>query len=170
MVQLNEDFRELELKIENKVLSDLSIHNESFQEPLNIDRIVFTSGGIFVIQYCEARGFIDGHPDRQVWLSDGDVRIKNPLMENQLVIDSLKMVIPPYFHDFFYSVVGFKRRVKLNVQGNHRDIEGKEFMLGENEISEYIERIIYKKIVQQNKPIKPHHLNILERGLRWMNH
>ncbi|TFE04012.1 nuclease-related domain-containing protein [Jeotgalibacillus salarius] len=159
----------LNLRVENKILSYVSLNHSSFNQPLDIDKMVFTSGGIFIINYNEAKGMIDGSQDRPIWLSEGDVRIKNPLIENEKKIDSLKMVIPPYFHDYFYSIVGFKKRVKINVPGNHKNIEGNQWMLSESEISEYIERVILKKNVQQNQPIKPHHLNILERGLRWMS-
>jgi len=59
--------------------------------------------------------------------------------------------------------------VKINVSGNHRDIEGQQWLLSESEVPEYIERVIRKKIALNNQPIKPHHLNILERGLLWMS-
>ncbi|MBM7577816.1 nuclease-related domain-containing protein [Jeotgalibacillus terrae] len=159
----------LNLKIENRTLTQLNLSHRTLDDELMIDRIVFTSGGIFVIQYNEARGMIDGTQERPIWLSDGDVRMKNPLQENEKIIQALKKILPPYFHDYFYSIVGFKKRVKINVPGNHKNIEGNQWLLSESEIPEYIERIILKKNVQQEKPIKPHHLNILERGFSWMN-
>lgn len=171
MVQSAENkisYNSLDLRIDNRTINDVRLTHRSFEKDLLIDRIVFTGGGIFVIQYNEAKGMIDGSPERPVWLSEGDIRIKNPLHENEKKISLLKEIIPPYFHDYIYSIVGFKKRVKLNVQGNHRDIEGNQWMLGENEIPEYIERVILKKNVLNNQPIKNHHLNILERGFVWM--
>ncbi|WP_404405020.1 nuclease-related domain-containing protein [Jeotgalibacillus malaysiensis] len=157
----------LNLRIENRTVDHLDL-SDRLHEDLYIDKMVITTGGIFVIQYNEARGMIDGNHNRPIWLSDGDIRMKNPLQENQKKIQSLKQFIPPYFHDYFYSIIGFKKRVKINVPGNHKDIEGQEWLLAEGEISEYIERVILKKNVMQDQPIKMHHLNILERGLRWM--
>lgn len=77
-----------------------------------IDHILITRGGLFVIETKSNKGTIYGDIDDDMWTCvkkeyQDDKRFKNPIKQNKGHINHLQRMFPPHFHPKMMSIIVF---------------------------------------------------------------
>ncbi|MEH6940097.1 nuclease-related domain-containing protein [Bacillus sp. JJ664] len=110
-----------QLPKEYKYLSDIIVPNPKAKSGYSqIDHVVITPYGIFVIETKNYQGTIYGGEDRKTWLVNGKFKMMNPFIQNFGHIQALKPLISRKFGEHFISVVSFTKRCILKVDGDFR--------------------------------------------------
>jgi len=130
-----------QLPKENKYLSDILVPNQKAKSGYSqIDHVVITHYGIFVIETKNYQGTIYGGKDRNTWLVNGKFKMMNPFSQNFGHIQSLKSLIDKKFEDNFISIVSFTKRCTLKIDSDFRKIHSNELLIYDIELSDYISR------------------------------
>lgn len=100
------------------VIHNLKIPNVSGKTvTTEIDHVVISRYGIFVIETKNHGGMIFGKEDEYYWTqkfrNKHKEKIYNPIRQNQGHINSLKALLPEYSERSIISIVAFTRRAKL---------------------------------------------------------
>lgn len=125
-----------------KYLSDIMIKNSRAKSGFSqIDHVVITPYGIFVIETKNYQGTIYGGKDRKTWSVNGKFKMMNPFIQNYGHIQGIKNHIETKYHDQFISVVSFTKRCTFKIdEMDYRKIASNEFIVYDVELSEYINR------------------------------
>ncbi|MBM7692481.1 hypothetical protein JOC77_001911 [Peribacillus deserti] len=135
-------------------LNDILIKNSKSSSGYSqIDHVVFTPYGIFVIETKNYQGTIYGAKERKTWIVNGKFKMMNPLMQNFGHIQALKRLINELYHDYFINVVSFSKRCTLKIEGEVRKVSSNELVIYDIEFTEYIERKIAVLKLQNREPI-----------------
>ena len=126
-----------------KYLSDLLIKNpKSTTGYSQIDHVIITPYGLFVIETKNYQGTIYGGKDRKTWLINGKFKMMNPLTQNYGHIQAIKHFIDVKFHNTFISMVSFTKRCTFKIELELRQINSNELVIYDIELTEYITRKI----------------------------
>jgi hypothetical protein len=101
-------------KKEFKVINDVLL--KSGDRSSQIDHIVVSIYGIFVIETKNYGGWIHGHENSEYWVQTyykNKTRFKNPVIQNKGHIITLKKVLQEYKHVVYYPIVVFSGKAKL---------------------------------------------------------
>ena len=135
-------------------LSDLLIKNaKSSTGYSQIDHVLITPYGLFVIETKNYQGTIYGGKDRKTWLINGKFKMMSPLLQNYGHIQALKNLIDVKYHPFFISMVSFTKRCTLKIGVDLRKIQSDEFVIYDIELSEFIQRKAAILKYQNKEPI-----------------
>lgn len=109
-----------------------------------IDHIVISQYGIFVIETKNYKGWIFGGENSEKWTQNvwgNKYSLGNPIKQNNAHINSLKKVLPSYSFLQYVSIIVFSRRatLKVNVSSNRNVIYTYQLI---NKISSYKEVIL----------------------------
>lgn len=81
-----------------------------------IDHLVISPQGIFVIETKNYKGWIHGNEDSEYWTQTiyrSKAKFRNPIKQNWGHIYALKEALPEYQHISYYSVIVFAGNAKL---------------------------------------------------------
>lgn len=129
------------LSREYPYLSDLMLKNPKSRSGYSqIDHVVLTPYGIFIIETKNYQGIIKGTRKQRKWYVNGKFEILNPLIQNYGHIESVKMAINIPKEKRIFSIVSFTRRCTFKVELELRDIKSDQLIIYDTELSEYIYR------------------------------
>ncbi|WP_404427383.1 NERD domain-containing protein [Ureibacillus chungkukjangi] len=136
-----------------KHISDLMIKNAKSSTGFSqIDHIIITPYGLFVIETKNYQGTIYGGKDRKTWLVNGKFKMMSPLVQNFGHIQAIKNVLEPSYQDYFISMVSFTKRCTFKIDEELRQISSNELVVYDIELSEFINRKIAIRKLQNEEP------------------
>jgi hypothetical protein len=139
---------------EYRYISDLFIKNSKSSTGYSqIDHVIITPYGLFVIETKNYQGIIYGGRERKVWLINGKLKMMNPLMQNYGHIQALKNFIDVKYYQFFISIVSFTKRCTLKIEEELRQINSNQLVIYDVELTQFINRKIAVLKLQFNKPV-----------------
>jgi Nuclease-related domain len=135
-------------------LNDLLIKNpKSSTGYSQIDHVIITPYGLFVIETKNYQGTIYGGKDRKTWLINGKFKMMNPLMQNYGHIQALKSFIEAKYHPYFISVVSFTKRCIFKIEEELRKISSTELVIYDVELTQFINRKVAVLKLQYPNPL-----------------
>jgi hypothetical protein len=143
-----------QLPKEYKYLSDLLIENPKAKSGYSqIDHIVISPYGIFVIETKNYEGTIYGDKERKTWLVNGKFKMMNPFVQNYGHIEAVKRLIDKKYENLFISMVSFTKRCTFKVGTEYRKIASNELIVYDIELSEFINRKVAVIKLQNSLPL-----------------
>lgn len=144
-----------------KHISDLMIKNTySSTGYSQIDHLMITPHGIFVIETKNYQGTIYGGKNRKTWLVNGKFKIMSPLVQNYGHIEAIKNFIDLKYHELLISIVSFTKRCTFKIDEELRKIQSNELVVYDIELTEFINRkvavnkLIHKESILSNQDIE----------------
>jgi hypothetical protein len=132
--QLSKDYR---------FLSDLFVKNKKSRTGYSqIDHLLITPYGIFVIETKNYQGSIYGGKERKIWLINGKFKMLNPFVQNYGHIQALKTFLDVKYHGLFISIVSFTKRCTFKVGLDYHEIESNELIVYDIKFTDLIVRKI----------------------------
>lgn len=148
------DIQLSQLPKEYMYLNDLLITNSKSSTGYSqIDHIIITPFGLFVIETKNYQGTIYGGKDRKTWLINGKFRMMNPLMQNYGHIQALKKFIDVKYHLYFISMVSFTKRCTFKIEEDLRKINSNQLVIYDVELTEFINRKVAVLKLQYKNPV-----------------
>lgn len=124
-----------------KYLSDLMVENSKSRTGYSqIDHVVITPQGLFVIETKNYTGEIKGARENKSWTVSNRFKMNNPFMQNYGHIQAIKSLLPDYQKIRYISLVSFTMRSRFSVDPELRKIQSDELIVYDVELSEYIQR------------------------------
>ncbi|PLT33662.1 nuclease-related domain-containing protein [Bacillus sp. V5-8f] len=143
-----------QLPKEFRHLSDIMVRNpKSVSGYSQIDHIVITPYGIFVIETKNYQGTIYGAKNRKEWSVNGKFKMMNPFMQNHGHIKSLLSLVDGKFSDHFVSIVSFTKRCTFKVDLEMRKISSNELIVYDVELSDFLHRKVSVVKLQNITPL-----------------
>ncbi|MFS0873970.1 nuclease-related domain-containing protein [Paenibacillus xylanilyticus] len=144
-----------QLPKDTKYISDIMIINPKSRTGYSqIDHVVISPFGLFVIETKNYNGEIKGTRKDKYWRVNNRFNMFNPLKQNYGHIKALEHVLVEYSDLFFISIVSFTMRCRFSIDPELRKIESNELIVYDTELSEFINRkIIRVKTTTENVPI-----------------
>lgn len=137
-----------------RYLSDLLLKNPKAKSGYSqIDHVVLTPYGIFVIETKNYQGTIYGGKDRKTWSVNGKYKMMNPFVQNYGHIKALASLIDQKHENFFISIVSFTKRSMFKVDLDYRKIQSNELIVYDIELSEFIHRKVSVLKIQHKEPL-----------------
>ena len=137
-----------------KYHSDLLIKNKKSSTGYSqIDHVIITPYGIFVIETKNYQGTIYGGKDQKTWLINGKFKMMNPLLQNYGHIQAIKDLIDKKYHEFFISIVSFTKRCTLKIDPDLQKIQSNELVIYDILLSEFINRKVAILKLLHNEPV-----------------
>ncbi|MCV9885112.1 nuclease-related domain-containing protein [Metabacillus halosaccharovorans] len=136
-------------------LSDIMLKNDKAKSGYSqIDHIVITSYGIFVIETKNYQGTIYGGKDRKTWSVNGKYKMLNPFIQNYGHIQAIKNHIEEKYHNSFISMVSFTKRCTFKIDElDFRKMSSDDLIVYDVELSEYIHRKVSVNKIYNKEPI-----------------
>lgn len=148
------DIQLSQLPKEYKYINDLMIQNpKSITGYSQIDHLLITPYGIFVIETKNYQGTIYGGKNRKNWLVNGKFKMLSPIVQNYGHIAALKKYIDSKFHDKFISIVSFTKRCTLKIDLDLRDIHSDEMVIYDIFLTETIQRKVSIAKLKNKEPL-----------------
>lgn len=143
-----------QLSKEFKHLKDVMVKNTKGKTGYSqIDHIVISPYGIFVIETKNYQGTIYGGKDRKVWSVNGKFKMMNPFKQNYGHIQALKALIDEKYHPYFISMVSFTKRCTFKIDDMElRKITSSDLLVYDIELSDYIDRKVSVNKHQYKEP------------------
>lgn len=155
-----------------KYISDLMLKNTySSTGYSQVDHLIITPYGIFVIETKNYQGTIYGGKNRKTWLVNGKFKIMSPLVQNYGHIQAIKNLIDLKYHNFFISMISFTKRCTFKIDEDLRKIQSNELVIYDIELTEFINRkvainkLLHKEPLLSDKDIEFIHFNLLEANI-----
>ncbi|MDX8363384.1 nuclease-related domain-containing protein [Cytobacillus sp. IB215316] len=144
-----------QLPKEYKHLNDLLVENSKAKSGFSqVDHIVITPYGIFVIETKNYQGTIYGGKDRKTWSVNGKFNMMNPFIQNYGHIQALKSIIDKKYHHLFISMVSFTKRCTFKLDElDLRKISSDNLIVYDIELSEFINRKISVLQIEHEEPL-----------------
>ncbi len=137
-----------------KFLNDIMIENpKSISGYSQIDHIIITPYGIFVVETKNYQGTIYGGKERKTWLVNGKFKMMNPLVQNFGHIQAIKQLINHEGEHTFISLITFTKRCTLKIGEDIRHISSDEMVIYDFYLTETINRKISIAKHQNDTPI-----------------
>ncbi|MCT2534761.1 NERD domain-containing protein [Aquibacillus koreensis] len=147
------DIQLAQLPKEYKYINDLMVKNSKSKTGYSqIDHIVISPYGIFVIETKNYQGTIYGGKDRKTWLINGKFKFMNPFHQNYGHVEGLKQLIDSKHHDAFISMVSFTKRCTFKIDLELRKIHSNDLIVYDIELSEFIHRKVSVNKLQNQEP------------------
>lgn len=136
-------------------LSDIMIKNSKSKTGYSqIDHIVISPYGIFVIETKNYNGAIKGSRNDQNWTVKGRFKMYNPIKQNYGHVKALESLFPDYSALQYISMISFTMRCRFSIDPDLRKIESNELIVYDVELSEYISRKINRlKLTSSQQPL-----------------
>jgi hypothetical protein len=126
-----------------KYISDVMINNPKSRSGYSqIDHVVISPYGIFVIETKNYNGEIKGSREDKQWTVSNRFKMYNPLKQNYGHIRALEALLATYSSLRFISLVSFTMRCRFSIDPELRKIESDQLIVYDVELSEFINRKI----------------------------
>ncbi|PAE23867.1 nuclease-related domain-containing protein [Bacillus sp. 7894-2] len=138
-----------------KHLSDLLVENPKAKTGYSqLDHIVITPFGVFVIETKNYQGTIYGGKDRKTWSVNGKFKMMNPFIQNYGHIQALKNFLDQKYHHLFISMVSFTKRCTFKIDDLElRKIASNDLIVYDVELFDYIHRKVSVLKLQHKEPL-----------------
>lgn len=135
-----------------KHLSDLMITNQKSTSGYSqIDHLLLTPFGLFVIETKNYTGEILGSKEDKEWTVNKKFKMKNPFHQNFGHIEAIKTLIGIKKKESFISVISFNRRATFRIDPVLRKILSHELCVYDTELTEFINRKI--QVIKMQNPV-----------------
>lgn len=125
----------------NKTISDLFLKNpKSSTGYSQLDHVIITPFGIFVIETKNYQGTIYGGKDKRTWSVNGKFKMQSPLLQNYGHIKALQAMVEDQYHSYFISMISFTKRSTFKIDQELRKISSNELVVYDIELTEFIQR------------------------------
>ncbi|WP_186577955.1 nuclease-related domain-containing protein [Aquibacillus kalidii] len=139
---------------EYKYFNDLMIKNPKSKTGFSqIDHVVITPYGIFVIETKNYQGTIYGGKDRKTWLVNGKFKFMNPFYQNYGHVEALKQLLDNKHEESFISMVSFTKRCTFKIGVELRKIQSNEIIVYDIELSDFIQRKVNVQKMLYKEPL-----------------
>lgn len=146
-VQLRQMPREI------RYISDVLVRNPKSRTGYSqIDHVVITPYGLFVIETKNYKGEIKGKRTDKRWNVSGRFNPYNPLRQNYGHMKILQSLLSEFKNLAFVSIISFTLRCRFSVDPELRKIESNELVVYDVELSDYIERKLRRLKYEMSKP------------------
>lgn len=146
-VQLRQMPREI------RYISDVLVRNPKSRTGYSqIDHVVITPYGLFVIETKNYKGEIKGKRTDKRWNVSGRFNPYNPLRQNYGHMKILQSLLSEFKNLTFVSIISFTLRCRFSVDPELRKIESNELVIYDVELSDYIERKLRRLKYEMSKP------------------
>jgi len=143
-----------QLPKECKYLSDLLIPNSKSRTGYSqIDHLVVTPYGIFVIETKNYNGEIKGGRSDKYWSVSNRFKMYNPLMQNYGHIKALESHLAECKSAKYISMISFTMRCRFSIDPELRKIQSDELIVYDVELSEFIQRKMTRLKAELSAPI-----------------
>lgn len=143
-----------QLPKDTKYLSDIMIKNPKSRTGYSqIDHIVVSPYGLFVIETKNYNGEIKGGRSDQYWRVSNRFNMFNPLKQNFGHIKALERVLSEHTDLLYISMISFTMRCRFSIDPELRKIESNELIVYDTELSEFINRKINRIRATSDKAI-----------------
>lgn len=118
---------------EYRLLNDVMLRTRNGRT-VQIDHVVVSPYGIFVIETKNYQGIIIGNGNSDEWrqhIWGNEYRLYNPEMQNRSHIFALRQVLPREAEGHIHSIVVFIKRAKLNLRNIKGRVVYPDALLGE---------------------------------------
>ncbi|WP_336775107.1 nuclease-related domain-containing protein [Paenibacillus sp. MMO-58] len=130
-----------QLPKDTKYLSDIMIKNPKSRTGFSqIDHIIVSPYGLFVIETKNYNGEIKGGRSDKNWRVNNRFNMFNPLKQNFGHIKALERVLTEQPDLLYISMVSFTMRCRFSIDPELRKIESNELIVYDTELSEFINR------------------------------
>ncbi|WP_067621140.1 nuclease-related domain-containing protein [Alicyclobacillus acidiphilus] len=147
-VQLRQMPREI------RYVSDVLVRNPKSRTGYSqIDHVVITPYGLFVIETKNYKGEIKGKRTDKRWNVSGRFNPYNPLRQNYGHIKVLENILSEFKNLTFVSIISFTLRCRFSVDPELRKIQSNELVIYDVELSDYIERKLLRFKSEMSEPI-----------------
>lgn len=137
-----------------KYISDLLINNSKSRSGYSqIDHLVVSPYGLFVIETKNYNGEIEGKRSDKYWNVSNRFKMYNPFMQNYGHIKALEAQIPSTKNLKYISVISFTMRCRFKVDPDLRKINSDELIVYDVEFSEFIQRKLARMKSEQSTPL-----------------
>lgn len=137
-----------------KYLSDIMISNPKSRTGYSqIDHVVVTTYGIFVIETKNYSGEIKGSKHDKQWSVSNRFRMYNPLRQNYGHIKALESILSSYSGLRYISIISFTARARFSIDPSLRKIDSDELVIYDLELSEYVTRKMNRLKVALKEPV-----------------
>jgi len=102
-----------------KVFNDLMLFGS--KGTIQIDHIVLSKNGIFVIETKNYKGEVFGYSNEKNWKKinhDKEISFYNPILQNKAHISTLKMILQEKNEAIFIPIVAFSDECNVSIQNN----------------------------------------------------
>ncbi|MGM0838014.1 MAG: nuclease-related domain-containing protein [Bacillota bacterium] len=141
-----------QLSKEYKYISDMMVENPKAKSGYSqIDHVVISPYGIFVIETKNYQGTVYGGKARKLWSMNGKFKFMNPFIQNYGHVAALKRILDKKYHPLFISIVSFTKRCTFKLDElDFRKIASNELIVYDIELSDFIHRkVSVLKLVNQ---------------------
>lgn len=136
-----------------RYVSDLFIPNPKSRTGYSqIDHVVISPYGLFVIETKNYNGEIKGGRTDKFWTVGSRFKLYNPLFQNYGHIAALKHLLLPFESVKFVSMISFTMRCRFSIDPELRKIQSDELIVYDVELSEYIVRKLNRLKAECEEP------------------
>ncbi|GMK38530.1 hypothetical protein PCCS19_15840 [Paenibacillus sp. CCS19] len=126
-------------------LSDILLPNSKSRTGFSqIDHLVISPYGMFVIETKNYNGEIKGARSDKYWSVSNRFKMYNPLMQNYGHIKALEAQLGEYKSAKYISMISFTMRCRFSIDPELRKIHSDELIVYDVELSEFINRKILR--------------------------
>ncbi|MFF2014605.1 nuclease-related domain-containing protein [Paenibacillus sp. NPDC058177] len=143
-----------QLPKDTKYISDIMIPNPKSQTGYSqIDHVVISPYGLFVIETKNYNGEIKGTRSDKYWRVSNRFNMYNPLRQNYGHIKALELVLHGFPGLTYISMISFTMRCRFSIDPELRKIESNELIVYDTELSEFIQRKINRLRLTSATPV-----------------
>jgi hypothetical protein len=137
-----------------KYLSDLLISNPKSRTGYSqVDHLVITPYGLFVIETKNYNGEIKGGRSDKYWSVSNRFKMYNPLMQNYGHIKALEAHLNEFRTIRYISMISFTMRCRFSMDPELRKISSDELIVYDVELSEFIHRKVTRLKTELPTPL-----------------
>jgi hypothetical protein len=132
-----------QLPKECKYVSDIMIDNKKSRSGYSqIDHVVISPYGLFVIETKNYSGEIKGTKEDRYWTVSNRFKMYNPLKQNYGHIKALENLLSSHPSLQYISMISFNARCRFSIDPTLRKIDSDELVIYDIELTEFINRKI----------------------------
>jgi hypothetical protein len=136
-----------------KYLSDLLVSNSKSRTGYSqIDHLVISPYGLFVIETKNYSGEIKGKRDDKNWIVNNRFKMFNPLRQNYGHVKAIESITQSYKKLNFISMISFTMRCRFSIDPELRQISSNELVIYDVELSEFINRKLIRLSAENPEP------------------
>ncbi|SEB99610.1 nuclease-related domain-containing protein [Paenibacillus sp. GP183] len=136
-----------------KYLSDLLVSNPKSRTGYSqIDHLVISPYGLFVIETKNYSGEIKGKRDDKNWLVNNRFTMFNPLRQNYGHMKAIESITQSYKKLNFISMISFTMRCRFSIDPELRQISSNELIIYDVELTEFISRKLIRLSAENPEP------------------
>jgi hypothetical protein len=136
-----------------KYLSDLLVLNSKSRSGYSqIDHLVISPYGLFVIETKNYSGEIKGKRDDKDWFVNNKFKMFNPLRQNYGHMKAIESITQSYKKLNFISMISFTMRCRFSIDPELRKISSNELIVYDVELSEFIGRKLIRLAAENPEP------------------